>query len=70
MRTVFCSCGLRLVAPSDEMLFGVYRGHVDEAHPESNISDEAIHGVIVGSAHDYDKELDIEPPKGKGFEVS
>ena len=68
MRAVFCSCGIRLLAPDDEMLFDVYRKHVDEAHPQMHITDEAILGVIVGSAHDDFKELEAEHPKGKGYE--
>jgi hypothetical protein len=70
MRTVFCSCGIRLIAPNDEELFNVYRNHVDEAHPEMHIPDETIHGVIVGSAHDDFKEQQITHPKGKGYEPS
>jgi hypothetical protein len=68
MRTVFCSCGIRLIAPDDEELFSVYRKHVDEAHPEMHMSDETIHGVIVGSAHDDFKAQLVAHPKGKGHE--
>jgi hypothetical protein len=70
MRTVFCSCGVRLNAPDDEALFDVYRKHVDEAHSESHITDETIRGVIAGSAHDDFKEHQAKHPKGKGYEAS
>jgi predicted small metal-binding protein len=68
MRTVFCSCGIRLLAPDDEELFSVYRKHFDEAHPEMHITDETIHGVIDGSAHDDFKEHQVAHPKDKGYE--
>ncbi len=56
MRTVFCACGHRLSAVDDAQLFQRYRSHVDEAHPDTNTTDEQIRAVILACAHDYEKE--------------
>ena len=47
MSVLNCICGARLEGADDDDLFAAMRGHSDEAHRETRISDEMIRGLIA-----------------------
>jgi hypothetical protein len=49
-RTVDCPCGVVLSGADDDELFRLGREHVDEHHPDENISNEFIREHIASSA--------------------
>jgi len=52
MRALDCDCGQHLEAHDDEELYGQVREHVDRDHPEMQLSDEQVQGLVAGRAYD------------------
>ncbi len=46
MKTVNCGCGERLEAANDEEMFKKVRAHIDQEHPEMQISDEEVRKIV------------------------
>jgi predicted small metal-binding protein len=51
MRVIDCDCGATLQAANDDDLFRVARRHVDEQHPDMQLSDDDIRGLIADKAY-------------------
>ena len=51
MRALDCECGKHLEANDDE-LYGKVREHVDRDHPEMQLSDEQVAGLLAEGAYD------------------
>ena len=45
-------CGQHLEAANDEELFERAREHVDRDHPEMQLSDEQVRGIVADGAYD------------------
>jgi predicted small metal-binding protein len=58
MRALDCSCGKHLEANNDEDLYGQAREHVDRDHPEMQLSDEQVQGIMAQGAYDKQKVSD------------
>jgi predicted small metal-binding protein len=56
MRAMDCDCGHHLEAPDDEHLFERAREHVDRDHPEMQLSDEQVRGLVSEKAYTQDGE--------------
>lgn len=52
MRALDCECGQHLEAGNNEELFERARAHVDRDHPEMQLSDEQVRGIVSGGAYD------------------
>jgi predicted small metal-binding protein len=52
MRALDCQCGKHLEAADDDELYGQVREHVDRDHPEMELSDEQVRGLVAGGAYD------------------
>jgi len=52
MRALDCDCGQHLQAADHEKLFEQARDHVDRAHPEMQLSDEQIRGILAEGAYE------------------
>lgn len=52
MRALNCECGKQLEAHDDEELYGRAREHVDRDHPEMQLSDEQVRGIVAKGAYD------------------
>lgn len=52
MRALDCECGKHLEAANDEELYREARDHVDRDHPEMQLSDEQVHGIVAEGAYD------------------
>ncbi len=52
MRALDCECGKHLEANSDEELYGQVREHVDRDHPEMQLGDEQVQGLVAQGAYD------------------
>ena len=52
MRALDCDCGQHLEAANDEELFERAREHVDRDHPEMQLSDEQVRGIVAEGAYD------------------
>ncbi|HEV2093471.1 MAG TPA: DUF1059 domain-containing protein [Rubrobacter sp.] len=52
MRALDCQCGKHLEANNDEELYGQAREHVDRDHPEMQLSDEQVQGIVAEGAYD------------------
>ena len=52
MRAPDCECGRHLEANDDEELYGQAREHVDRDHPEMQLSDEQVRGIVAERAYD------------------
>ena len=52
MRVIDCDCGQTLQAANDAELFRVARQHVDQDHPDMNLSDDDIRGLIDDKAYE------------------
>ncbi len=52
MRVIDCQCGTTLKAANDEDLVSVVREHVNEDHPELDLSDEQVQEMIAEQAYD------------------
>jgi hypothetical protein len=51
MRVIDCDCGATLQAANDDDLFNVARGHVDEEHPDMQLSDDQVRDMIGQKAY-------------------
>ena len=52
MRALDCECGKHLEARDDDELYGQAREHVDRDHPEMQLSDEQVMGLVAEGAYD------------------
>ncbi|MFL5826544.1 MAG: DUF1059 domain-containing protein [Thermoleophilaceae bacterium] len=52
MRVIECDCGATLHAANDDELFDAVRRHVDEDHPDEDLSDDQIRQKIAAQAYD------------------
>ena len=52
MRVIDCQCGTTLKAANDEDLAKAVRGHVDESHPEMDLSDDGVQEMVAEDAYD------------------
>jgi len=52
MRALDCACGRHLEAESDEQLYRQARAHVDQDHPEMQLGDEQVQGIVSEGAYD------------------
>jgi predicted small metal-binding protein len=51
MRMLDCQCGRTLQAATDDELVGVVREHVEEEHPDMEMGDDQIRGMIGEQAY-------------------
>ncbi|MGH3090633.1 MAG: DUF1059 domain-containing protein [Rubrobacteraceae bacterium] len=51
MRALDCECGRHLEAADDEKLFEQAREHVDRDHPEMQLDDEQVRGIVAEGAY-------------------
>ena len=52
MRVIDCRCGKTLQAANDEDLIEAVREHVDEEHPDMDLSDEQVEELVGSQAYD------------------
>jgi predicted small metal-binding protein len=52
MRVIDCQCGATLKAANDEDLAKAVRDHVDEAHPDLDLSDDQVEEMVAEQAYD------------------
>jgi predicted small metal-binding protein len=52
MRVIDCDCGETLSAANDEDLLRETRRHVDEAHADSEMSDEQVRELVASKAYE------------------
>jgi predicted small metal-binding protein len=54
MRVIDCQCGTTLKAANDEDLASAVREHVNEKHPDMDLSDEQVQEMVAEQAYDAD----------------
>jgi predicted small metal-binding protein len=54
MRVIDCQCGTTLKAANDEDLASAVRDHVNESHPDPDLSDDQIREMVAEDAYDAD----------------
>jgi predicted small metal-binding protein len=52
MRALDCECGRHLEADRDEELYRQARAHVDQDHPEMQLSDAQVQEIVSEGAYD------------------
>jgi predicted small metal-binding protein len=52
MRVIDCECGKTLQAANDEDLAGAVRGHIEEDHPDMDMSDDQVEELVSSQAYD------------------
>ena len=52
MRVIDCQCGTTLQAANDEDLVKAVRDHVNESHPEMDLSDDDVQEMVAENAYD------------------
>ncbi len=52
MRVIDCDCGETVQAANDDDLFKAARRHVDEAHPDMDLSDDQVRELVGSKAYD------------------
>ena len=52
MRVIDCQCGTTLQAANDEDLVSAVREHVNEEHPDMDLSDEQVQEMVAEQAYD------------------
>jgi predicted small metal-binding protein len=52
MRVIDCQCGTTLKAANDEDLASEVRKHVNESHPDMDLSDEQVEEMVADQAYD------------------
>ncbi len=52
MRALDCECGHHLEADDDQQLIAAARGHVANAHPEMNASEDDLRQLVATKAYD------------------
>lgn len=51
MRVIDCDCGVTLQAANDEELAGVVREHVASDHPDMQLDDDQVRGLVEQKAY-------------------
>ena len=57
MRALDCDCGRHLEAANDQKLFDKAKEHVNQDHPQMQLSDEQVREIVAEKA--YDKKPDL-----------
>ena len=52
MRVIDCDCGTTLQAANDDDLFKATREHVDQQHPDMELSDDDVRGLVADKAYE------------------
>jgi predicted small metal-binding protein len=52
MRVIDCDCGHTLQAANDDDLVKQARAHVDEDHPDMQLTDEQVRELVASKAYD------------------
>ncbi|MGH3993777.1 MAG: DUF1059 domain-containing protein, partial [Pseudonocardiaceae bacterium] len=52
MRVIDCDCGQTLQAANDEDLFKEARAHVDQEHPDMQLTDDQVRELVSAKAYD------------------
>jgi predicted small metal-binding protein len=52
MRVIDCDCGHTLQAANDEDLFKEARSHVDQEHPDMQLTDDQVRELVSSKAYD------------------
>jgi predicted small metal-binding protein len=52
MRVIDCECGKTLQAANDEDLAEAVRDHVEEEHPDMEMSDDQVEQLVSSQAYD------------------
>jgi hypothetical protein len=52
MRVIDCQCGTTLKAANDEDLVSVVGEHVNEEHPDMDLTDEQVREMVAEQAYD------------------
>jgi hypothetical protein len=52
MRVIDCDCGQTLQAANDEDLFREARSHVDQEHPDMQLSDDQVRELVSAKAYE------------------
>jgi len=52
MRVIDCDCGKTLQAGNDDDLATQVRHHVDESHPELELTDEQVRDLVADRAYE------------------
>ena len=52
MRVIDCQCGTTLKAANDDDLVSTVREHVDEEHPDMDLTDEQVREMVAEEAYD------------------
>jgi predicted small metal-binding protein len=52
MRVIDCDCGKTLQAANDDDLYKAAREHIDEAHPDMQLSDEQVRNLVSERAYE------------------
>ena len=52
MRVIDCECGKTLQAANDEDLADAVRDHVEEDHPDMDLSDDQVEEMVRAQAYD------------------
>lgn len=66
MRAMDCDCGEHLEAATDEAMFEKARRHVDQNHPEMELTDEQVQGLISEKSYSAEggQNIDQRGPSG------
>ena len=51
MRVIDCDCGQTLQAANDDDLARIVRQHVDERHPDMELTDEGVRELVSEKAY-------------------
>jgi predicted small metal-binding protein len=52
MRVIDCDCGQTLQAGNDEDLFKATRAHVEQDHPDMQLTDEQVRELVSARAYE------------------
>jgi len=52
MKVIDCDCGQTLQAANDEDLFRETRAHVDQEHPDMEMSDDQVRELVASRAYE------------------
>ena len=52
MRVIDCDCGETVQAANDDDLLQATKRHVDDAHPDMNLSDDQLRELVASKAYD------------------
>jgi hypothetical protein len=51
MRVIDCDCGATLQAANDDDLAARVREHVDQVHPDMELDDQQVQGLVAEKAY-------------------